>query len=216
MSPSPRRDASGVLVGMVPVPGRGWSTGGAEVADSRRATLATRLGTGPGRGWSTGSAEVADSRRRHWQPDWALDQDAVGVPAALRWQTAAGGIDSRLAENQDAVGVPAALRWQTVAGGIGSRKGREPGRGWSSGSAEVADSRRRHWLPKRRGPRSGKDRLRLSATSALQSSRNKTTQQSSCNKAAAANQPQQKHKRLTQTGQPLFHLPQPESSISPP
>ena len=68
MSPSPRQDASGVLVGMVPVPGRGWSSG---------------------------SAEVADSCRRHRQPDWALDQDAVGVPAALRWQTAAGGIGSR-------------------------------------------------------------------------------------------------------------------------
>ena len=49
----------------------------------------------PGRGWSARGAEVADSRRRHWQPDWALDQDAVGVPAALRWQTVAGGIGSR-------------------------------------------------------------------------------------------------------------------------
>ena len=63
MSPSPRRDASGVLVGMVP---------------------------GPGRGWSTGSAEVADSRRRHWQPDRALDQDAVGDQSENGWRSVEG------------------------------------------------------------------------------------------------------------------------------
>ena len=85
---------------------------------------------------------------------WSPCQDAVGVPAALRWQTAAGGIgnptghwtktwlecpgsaevaDSRRRHRQpgralcqDAVRVPAALRWQTVAGGIGSRKGKGP------------------------------------------------------------------------------------------
>ena len=121
MSPSPRQDASGVLVGMVPVSGRGWSTGGAEVADSRRrhwlpkrevnqdavgvpaalrwqtaaGDIGNPTGTGPGRGWSAGGAEVADRRRKHWRPDRALDQDAVGVPAALRWQTVAGGIGSR-------------------------------------------------------------------------------------------------------------------------
>ena len=60
-----------------------------------QAALAPEKGSEPGRGWSTGSAEVADSRRRHWQPDRALDQDVVGVPVALRWQTVAGGIGSR-------------------------------------------------------------------------------------------------------------------------
>ena len=52
-------------------------------------------GTRPGRGWSTGGAVVADSRRRHWLPKREVNQDAVGVPAALRWQTVAGGIGSR-------------------------------------------------------------------------------------------------------------------------
>ena len=61
----------------------------------------------PGRGWSTGGAEVADSRRRHWLQKRALGQDAVGVPAALRWQTAVGGIGNpKRALDQDVVGVP--------------------------------------------------------------------------------------------------------------
>ena len=40
------------------------------------------------------------------------------------------------AENQDAVGVPAALRWQTAAGGIGSRKGKGPTK-WEGPPAAV-------------------------------------------------------------------------------
>ena len=71
-------------------PGRGWSTGDAEVADSRKAALTTRLGTGPGRGWSTGDAEVADNRRGHRQPDRALDQDAVVDQSENGWRPVVG------------------------------------------------------------------------------------------------------------------------------
>ena len=147
-------DGSGVLVGMVPVPGRGWSTG---------------------------SAEVADSCRRHWRPDRALGQNAVGVPAALRWQT--------------------------VAGGIGSRKGKGPTK-WEGPPAAVC-----HLSAPKQSQQTSCNQQHNKA--AQQSSRNKAAT-SICNKAAATKQPQQKHKRLTQTGQPLFHLRKPESPISQP
>ena len=122
---------------------------------------------------------------------WSPCQGAVGVPAALRWQTAAGGIGNPIehcartrleyrqrrggrqpqealapdwALGQDAVGVPAALRWQTAAGGIGSRKGKGPTK-WEGPPAAVCH---------------------LSAPKqSQQTSSNKQPQQTSCNKAAA-------------------------------
>ena len=53
--------------------------------------------------------------------------------------------------------------WQMVSGGIGSRKGKGPTK-WEGPPGTICHGaimdqlfiRRRHWLPKRRGPRSGK------------------------------------------------------------
>ena len=82
--------------------------------------------------WSPCQDAVGVPEALRWQtaaggignPKRALNQDAVGDPAALRWQTAAGGIGNpKRALDQDAVGVPAALRWQTAAGGIGNPTG---------------------------------------------------------------------------------------------
>ena len=61
--------------------------------------------------------------------------------------------------------------WQMVSGGIGSRKGKGPTK-WEGPPGTICHGaimdrlflRRRHWLPKRRGPRSGKDLPAPSAT----------------------------------------------------
>ena len=53
---------------------------------------------------------------------WSPCQDAVGVPAALRWQTAAGGIGSRLALDQDVVGDQSENGWRPVVGRFLVRK----------------------------------------------------------------------------------------------
>ncbi|MDD7234044.1 MAG: hypothetical protein PUH35_00985, partial [Bacteroidales bacterium] len=73
--------------------------------------------------------------------------------------------------------------------------------------------------------REGTHEVGRTACGCLPPQRNKAAQQSSSNKAAAKQPQQSSCNKATATktqeadpkpGQPLFHLPQPESSISPP
>ncbi|MDY3878009.1 MAG: hypothetical protein SOZ41_01110, partial [Candidatus Cryptobacteroides sp.] len=147
--PSPRRDATGVLVGRVAVPKTG-----------QKNSLPRRVGSGA----LVGRVPVPKTGQKNSLP--RRDGSGVLVGRVIVPKQIVRRII--MVEVKVLVGY---APWQMVSGGIGSRKGKGPTK-WEGPPGTICHGaimnqlflRRRHRLPKRRDPRSGKALPAPSAT----------------------------------------------------